>query len=73
MVVDQMDANNEPETGHPSRVGRVNMEYEDADRVAERNLESSTNSIPLIVLTGIIAAILMIGAMLLILPGVFEM
>jgi len=70
-MADRRDANSEPGSDQPEQVGRVIVDYGNADPAPER--ESSGNQLPLIILAGIIAIALMIGALLLILPGVFEM
>lgn len=70
-MADHRDANSEPGSGQPEQVGRVIVDYGDADQAPER--EPSGNQLPIIVLAGIIAIALMIGALLLVLPGVFEM
>lgn len=68
-MMDDREEAREPSAGNsPEQVGRVNLDYDEADN----RPVSRRDRIISILIAGILALLVMVGALLLILPGVYE-
>ena len=71
-MAEQAESNEFPAETQDGRVGRVIVDYDEPRQTYAPEMPAPRSSLGIILIAGFVALLLMVGAMLLILPGVFE-